>query len=52
MSAVGCGCGKKSGVKYEVTFADGSKQVYPSVGEAQAALTKSVEGGTFKAVAA
>lgn len=48
---MGCGCGKKAGVKYEVTFPDGSKQTYPSVGEAQAALAKS-EGGTFKAVAA
>lgn len=49
---MGCGCGKKSGVRYEVTFADGSKQTYASVGEAQAALTKSGDGGTFKAVAA
>ena len=49
---MGCNCGKKAGVKYEVTFSDGSKQTYDSVGAAQAALTQSGGGGTFKAVAA
>lgn len=49
---MGCNCGKKQGVKYEVTFANGTKQTYDSVGAAQAALTASGGGGTFKAVAA
>lgn len=36
---MGCNCGKKSSVEYEVTFNNGAPaQRYASVGEAQAAL--------------
>ena len=50
---MGCNCGgKKSGVKYEVTFSDGSKQKYGSLSEAQAAGSASGQTFTFKAVAA
>lgn len=53
MIAVGCNCGgKKSGVKYEVSFADGSKQKYATLSEAQAAGSATKQPYTFKAVAA
>lgn len=46
-----CG-GKKSGVAYEVTFHDNSKQTYTSVAEARAAGSATKQPYTFKAVAA
>lgn len=49
---MGCNCGKKAGVKYEVTFADGSKQTYDSVSAAQQAGTSTGQSYTFKAVPA
>lgn len=47
-----CNCGKNAGVKYEVRFADGSKQTYGSVSEAQNAGKATGKPYTFKAVAA
>lgn len=49
---MGCNCGTKAGVKYEVTFADGTKQTYASVSEAQQAGSSTGQPYTFKAVAA
>jgi hypothetical protein len=52
---VGCNCGgKRAGVKYEVTLADGQKlpTKYASVSEAQTAGSQSGQTYTFKAVAA
>lgn len=50
---MGCNCGgKKSGVKYEVSFSDGSKQKYGSIAEAQTAGQATGQPFTFKAVAA
>lgn len=46
-----CNCGKRSGVKYEVTFQGGSKQTYSSVTDAQNAGKASGAPFTFKAVA-
>lgn len=46
-----CNCNKRSGIKYEVTFANGSKQTYNSVSEAQQAGNSSGGPYTFKAVA-
>lgn len=50
---MGCSCGnKKSGIRYEVSFADGSKQTYESVSAAQKAGTATAKPYTFKAVPA
>lgn len=54
---MGCGCGKGTQVKYEVTFTDQSKppQTAESISEAQAIITRSGVGpgqATFKAVPA
>lgn len=50
---MGCNCGgKKAGVKYEVTFADNSKQRYGSITEAQNAGQATGQPFTFKAVPA
>lgn len=46
-----CNCGKRSGIKYEVTFEDGRKQTYGSVTEAQQAGQSSGKPFTFRAVA-
>lgn len=45
-----CNCNKRAGVRYEVTFSDGSKQTYDSIPEAQAAGKASGSPYTFKAV--
>lgn len=50
---MGCNCGKKANVAYEVTFANGEpNQTYETVGEAQAALVAAGRpaGSSFKAV--
>ena len=52
MRAVGCNCGKNTAVKYEVTFADGTKQKYDSVSAAQQAGKSTNQTYTFKAVPA
>ena len=49
---MGCNCGKKAGVKYEVTFADNTRQTYASVAEAQQAGNSTGQPFTFKAVPA
>lgn len=51
---MGCNCGssRASGVRYEVTFANGTKQVYNTVSEAQAAGNQSGGAYTFKAIPA
>lgn len=49
---MGCNCGGRSGVRYEVTFHDGSKQTYDSVSAAQAAGNATGQTYTFKAVPA
>ena len=51
MMACNCG-GKKSGVKYEVSFSDGTKQKYDTLTQAQAAGTATGQPYTFKAVSA
>lgn len=51
MTTVGCNCGKRSGIKYEVTFHDGRKQTYNSVTEAQQAGQSTNQPFTFRAVA-
>lgn len=52
MACGSCG-GKKSGVAYQVTFTDGSKQKYPSLGEAQVAANQGrVEGAELPVVTA
>lgn len=50
---MGCNCnGKKSGVRYEVAFSDGSRQKYDTLSEAQAAGQATHAPYTFKAVPA
>lgn len=49
---MGCNCGQKNqAMRYEFTAPDGSKRVYSSEIEAQAAKIRA-QGGTVKAVAA
>lgn len=48
---VGCNCGSKAGVAYQVTFGDNTTQTYATASEAIAALDKRGVGGTYKAVA-
>lgn len=49
----GCNCGgKRQGIQYEVTFADGAKQKYASIEEAQQAGSSTGKPYTFKAVPA
>lgn len=45
-----CNCSKRAGIRYEVTFSDGSKQRYDSIAEAQAAGKATKSPYTFKAV--
>lgn len=47
---MGCNCTSKAGVRYEVTFADGHKQTYDTVSEAQQAGSSTKQPYTFKAV--
>lgn len=50
---MGCNCGKKANVQYEVTFNNGSpNQKYESISAAQAALQAAGRpaGSSFKAV--
>lgn len=49
---MGCGCGSKNqAMKYEFTAPDGTKRIYPSEIEAQAAKIRA-RGGSIRAVAA
>lgn len=50
MTGVGCGCSKTAGVRYEVTFSDGTKQQYDTVSQAQQAGGSTGKPYTFKAV--
>ena len=51
MMACNCG-GKKSGVKYEVSFSDGTKQKYDTLTQAQAAAAATGQPPFIKAVSA
>lgn len=48
---MGCNCGKRAGIKYQVTYADGSSKRVDTVAAAQS-LVRGKAGATFKAVAA
>lgn len=48
---MGCNCGKRAGIKYQVKFADGTTKTVATVGDAQAQV-RGKAGASFKAVKA